>query len=165
MEAKRVIVIGSGIDLNGRKLGEAIDRGEFGKVVRVNKFYGDPIDVGTVTDVLFSFNTKFWRPECGKFKHFINVVMLDRGAFRYDVVRKYGIAKGKRASTGLCAVDYYVRNGYDVTVIGYGFRDSKLVTPHKTYTDGTPDNIVVIDFDYENECLKRLAEEGKITLL
>lgn len=58
---KNCIIIGSGSDLTGRKLGKLIDSGEFGKVFRVNKFYGNKDDVGTRTDYVVTLSGTVWK--------------------------------------------------------------------------------------------------------
>lgn len=48
-----MLIIGSGCDLKGRKLKRFIDEYD-GVVIRCNKLYGDPADIGTRTDIFFT---------------------------------------------------------------------------------------------------------------
>lgn len=50
----RVLVVGSGSDLDGRKLGREIDGGRWDVIARVNKHYGSREDVGERTDVILT---------------------------------------------------------------------------------------------------------------
>lgn len=54
IHGKNVLIIGSGADLDGRKLGKEIDLGKWDVVIRCNKLYGSREDTGTRTDVLFT---------------------------------------------------------------------------------------------------------------
>lgn len=54
LSGKNVLVIGSGADNDGRKLGKDIDLGKWDVVIRCNKLYGAREDTGTRTDVLFT---------------------------------------------------------------------------------------------------------------
>lgn len=58
---KKILLIGSGEDLNGRNLGERIsaENCEWDIIARVNKHYGDIKDVGVRTDIFFCANKKF----------------------------------------------------------------------------------------------------------
>lgn len=58
--SKQCIIIGSGSDINNRKLGNKIDSGHFGKIFRVNKLYGKIEDVGTNTDYVTTFSNDIW---------------------------------------------------------------------------------------------------------
>lgn len=63
---KDCIIIGSGSDLNGRKLGAKIDNGDFGKVFRINRFYGDKQDVGSHTDYVVTLSGTVWKESAEK---------------------------------------------------------------------------------------------------
>lgn len=54
INGKHVLVIGSGADNDGRKMGKEIDLGKWDVVIRCNKLYGAREDTGTRTDVLFT---------------------------------------------------------------------------------------------------------------
>lgn len=75
-EKEKCILIGSGLDLDGRNLGAQIDAGFFGKVFRVNKLYGRSQDVGVRVDGFFSFGAG----------HFLDVKALQE----YGRVFPYG---------------------------------------------------------------------------
>jgi len=52
---KTVLIIGSGADIDGRRLKYLIDNtNRFDIVARVNKHYGNELDTGTRTDVIFT---------------------------------------------------------------------------------------------------------------
>lgn len=54
LAGKNILVIGSGSDLDGRKMKELIDGDTYDVIARVNKYYGSPDDVGTRTDYIFT---------------------------------------------------------------------------------------------------------------
>lgn len=51
---KRILIVGSSYDMNGKRLGKAIDSGNWDIVIRLNKRYGSPLDNGTKTDLFFT---------------------------------------------------------------------------------------------------------------
>lgn len=173
-ERERCIVIGSGLDLAGRKLGARIDSGSFGKVFRVNKLYGSLQDVGIRTDGFFSFGLEhFWDKRtlewydkvlpCGELSYTptnsVNTPLCK------EIMEKYPPFKMK-PSTGFHAIYMLISRGYLPTVIGFGFKDGKRQHEKKFYCDGTYDyGEDGHDFEHENQLLQQFAEEGRIVLL
>lgn len=166
---KKCIVIGSGSDIVGRGLGSRIDAGEFGEVCRITRHYGEDIDVGTKTDKLFSFQRLFWRNDCVRrwgeerpYGEFINPFSLEK-----EVGRVAQIAgKLEHPSTGFWAIFWLIHNGYFPTLIGYGFKDGKLVNKYKTYPNGMQEREMKWhNFMRENDCLYRMHFNGKLRLL
>lgn len=55
IKGKTVLIIGSGADIDGRRLKNLIDNtNRFDIVARVNKHYGNELDTGKRTDVIFT---------------------------------------------------------------------------------------------------------------
>lgn len=54
LHGKNILIIGSGADIAGRRMGRDIDAGKWDIVIRLNKHYGDAVDVGTRTDIWFT---------------------------------------------------------------------------------------------------------------
>lgn len=171
MSKKPFLLIGSGSDIVGRGLAERINAGEFGPVGRVNRLYGDIADVGTRTDILFSYkHDLFWKHDFEKrgeeplpYDGYVNPHCYDNGMLE---VRCRAHSKVQHPSTGLLAIYYLIENGYFPTIIGYGFRDGVLVNPIKTYPDGRQEKVASYhSFKWENKDLVKLQEEGLIRLL
>lgn len=171
---KPCIIIGSGSDLNGRKLGAAIDAGEFGEVVRVNKFYGELADVGVRTDWVFTLAREFFLTSCvRRFGHPLKVgrMVETRVSRRNMAPRLFRAAlidwlDLKSPSAGIEAVFGMVGRGYLPTLIGYGFKGGAVVNRVKTYCDGRKDTRMYGEHDYdrENEMLLKLAARGLVRL-
>lgn len=53
IQGKDILIIGSGVDIVGRRLARFVDTWP-GVVVRCNKAYGDPLDIGRRTDLYFT---------------------------------------------------------------------------------------------------------------
>ena len=55
LKNKKVLIIGSGIDLSGRKMASIIDKSnKYDVIIRLNKLYGSREDTGSRTDILFT---------------------------------------------------------------------------------------------------------------
>ncbi len=167
LKGKKVLLIGSGADLDGRKMQSEIDTGTtYDFIARVNKPYGAIEDVGTKTDVILvrkaSWFRFFWRDfmmnrqrmsEAERAaKPVLDVVFNEGVNCRHD----YGFFAAHhlgffRLSTGLLAAKWLKEQGADVTAIGYGWSEGAFV-PVKTYTqtkqeDANPN----YDWKRENE--------------
>lgn len=74
---KSCIIIGSNCSVDGKRLGAAIDRGKYGKVIRLNRRYGISYDVGTKTD-------EYWT----RYKDWIGSITPAVQGMRYVVVNE-----------------------------------------------------------------------------
>lgn len=167
---KKCIIVGSGYDLTGRGLGERIDAGEFGDVIRISRRYGETEDVGVRTDVMFTFMKELWDRWCvrqlgmeqplpyGKL-----VVMRDLPeALKHDVRLR---VRPSAPTTGFYAVYWALENGYKPTIIGFGFVNGVKERNEKVYTNGFVDESKKHNFALEDKYLKKLRREGKIEII
>lgn len=132
----RVLVIGSGQDIDGRELGETIDKSDkWDYIVRINKTYGLPEDVGRRTDI---FITR-WSSWCSEGNIFVGpdvlakckkVIILNQNVGyskteREMIIKELGL---EHVSAGVQAVAWLLNRGCkDITLIGFGFRDGKFM--------------------------------------
>ncbi len=159
---KSCIVIGGGIDTVGRRLGERIDSGAFGVVVRVNKPYGDAVDVGVRTDVLVtrwqSWIERFFPglPPCCRV-----VINEHLGISPVEIASASAEIGWGSVSAGLLACQWALNRGArKVFCIGFGYRLGKGWVARKTYPDGVKDQNPHYKWDRENRWL-----ENNVTLL
>lgn len=132
LNGKHVLVIGSGRDLDGRKLGNAIDSGKWDTVVRVNKLYGGPEDVGTRTDIIVTRWTSWLKDHKDWFSDDVQrdakgiIVLNEFKGYTKDEYRALCDSLDHcMASGGIQAVSYCLNRGAKVDVIGFGFKDGK----------------------------------------
>lgn len=160
---KKCIVIGSGADVAGRGLGSRIDAGEFGLVLRVNKPYGVPEDVGSRIDVLVTR----WQPWIQKYFPGPTlgcqwVVLNEHLGISADEMRAAAMEIGHpHASAGLLACMWALNRGArQVFAIGFGYRRGQGWPGQKMYPDGTLDPNPNYNWPAENRWL-----ENSVTLL
>lgn len=141
---KTMLIVGSGRDLDGRGLGELIDSDTYDVVVRVNKHYGDPKDVGNRTDVIITrwngwLDNEDWfgREEQEQAKE---IVVLNQhigvSATEYEwVCRQVGHGA---ISAGCQAVAWGLLRGVArIDAIGFGRKDGRP-SEAKQYSGATP---------------------------
>ncbi len=160
LDGKRVLLIGSGADLDGRHMQAEIDSGTtYDLIARVNKPYGYQEDVGTKTDLILVRKAVwlkvFWQRFIREHPQAVAEVVFNEGLncrrdYGWFAARELGFA---RLSTGLLAAKWLKEQGADVTAIGYGWREGAFL-PVKTYTqtkqeDANPN----YDWTRENEWL------------
>ncbi|MBQ4635153.1 MAG: glycosyltransferase family 29 protein [Akkermansia sp.] len=153
LKNRKVLLIGSGKDLVGRKLGKRIDAGEWDVVVRCNHYYGDAEDVGTRTDLAVVRENKFEKtfideaPVCP-----VRVLCTNQGSnFPQDLLAFAAREVGHHeASIGIIAALWLLKCGAKLSVIGVGhFPDGHWIK-NKTYPDGTVDSAGFCDWEKEN---------------
>ena len=154
----KVLLIGSGADLVGRKLGKRIDAGEWDVVVRCNHYYGAAEDVGTRTDLAVVRENKFEKtfideaPVCP-----VRVLCTNQGVnFPKELLMRAAQEVGHReASIGIIAALWLLKCGAKLSVMGIGhFPDGHWIK-QKTYPDGTVDNAGFCDWAKENAWWQR----------
>lgn len=173
LKGKKVLLIGSGKDLDGRKMGTIIDNSDaYDLVCRVNKGYGLVEDTGTRTDVIFirysqwipKFFSGIYLKNCKK-----RVVFFDGDPKMREFVEETKKETGlETVSTGLLAARWLICNGADVTIIGYGYKNGSF-PKQKAYTvngviketSGVNDNTTTYDWEAENNWLL----QAKVTLI
>ncbi|MBQ5664261.1 MAG: glycosyltransferase family 29 protein [Akkermansia sp.] len=150
---KKVLVIGSGKDIVGRGLGKRIDAGEWDVVVRCNHFYGDPVDVGTRTDLAVVREARFEKDFFNEApKAPVRVLTTNDGTnFPKHLLQQAAQEVGHReASIGIIAARWLLNCGARLSVIGIGhFPDGTWIS-QKTYPDGTVDTAGFCDWNKEN---------------
>lgn len=169
IKGKKVLLIGSSKDIDGRAMGAVIDGKSYDIVARVNKPYGTTADVGTRTDIIFvrrrEWATYFWpRPRAEaeqqpRIVAFRDGVGCPRG---YDDLTHAELAlPAQKTSTGLCAAKWLLEQGAkSVTVIGFGYSAGAFQS-EKTYAKtGEVDTNPKFNWAAENEWLR-----GHVTLL
>ena len=162
---KRILIIGSGIDLSGRKMGKDIDDGRWDVVIRLNKYYGMEIDIGHRTDIVFTRWSR-WLEE-DKFKFFPRHIIEE--AKEIIIMNQYlGVAQSEveitkqeigveSVSIGAMAVAYCLHRGArEVNLIGYGFNGyefskEKRYSENSGYYRGYKDNNPAYNWDKERQ--------------
>lgn len=174
---KRVLLIGSGWDIAGRRMGKEIDYGKRWDIVaRVNRVYGDPQDVGSRTDIFFT-RWRSWLgnitpdlpdPEYIFINEEIGITRNEYNAIRNEVGTEH-------VSAGTIACAWLLNRGAIVDAVGFGydkFTDSfypkayaKRYKEHKKVTEsgGTLVNDKNEAYDFKRENLWILTND--ITLL
>lgn len=155
LKGKKVLLIGSGNDIDGRAMQNIIDNSnEYDIIARVNKPYGFIKDIGLKTDIIFMRHS-YWRNRF--WPHFRNnypPIVAFRGGINCSIEYDKAISKRynlKLASTGLCAIHWLVEEAKvdNVAVIGFGYKDGGFIE-NKTYT-GTSIQDPNKNFDWHKE--------------
>lgn len=168
-----VIIVGSSFLADGKRLGRDIDERKYGKIVRLNRQYGDPMDTGTQTDV-------WWT----RWQSWIGGITPYSDTARYFVVNEHrGISEDEMGvcaseighqwvSIGTLACWYYVMHGYHVYYIGCGYDTYTGTWPKKRYGKVKPNGLCDgrhqdenTHYDWEKENKWLMANRKFITLL
>lgn len=150
---KKVLLIGSGKDLVGRKLGQRIDSGEWDVVVRLNHYYGDPEDVGTRTDLAIVREAIFENDFIDEAPVCPSRVLSTNDGFNFpkSILDQAASSSGQTdASIGIIAACWLLNYGANITAIGIGHYPDGTWIEHKTYPDGTKDTGNHYDWNKEN---------------
>lgn len=155
MKKNSVLLIGSGLDLNGRRLGSSIDRGRFGLVARCNFLYGNPADSGHRTDFLFT-RWAAWLdkiPPALRFsvKHCI-ILNEKKGISEAEYKQTLEEVGQEHVSCGTLAAAWLLRRGFRVSAIGVGFSGGAFLK-EKRYPDGKKDDNTHYNWAAENRWL------------
>lgn len=140
---KKILVIGSGSDLDGRRMHDEIESNKYDIVARVNKLYGANEDVGTRTDVIFT-RWYSWLDNLQWFNKDVQdnakqIVILNQHVGYSQTEYQWLCAKmgTTSASAGAQAIDFFLNRGAAcVDVIGFGCKEGKF-NPDKIYTQGS----------------------------
>lgn len=160
---KKCIIIGSGADVVGRRMGTAIDAARFGRVVRVNKPYGAAIDVGGRMDVLVTrwqswVQRYFPGPTIGCEMVFLN----EHIGFSQEEHRAAceEVGWGNVSAGTLAAIWALNRGAVQVFALGFGYHPDRGWPAEKRYPDRTLDTNPHYNWAAENRWL-----ENNVTLL
>lgn len=161
LKNKRVLIIGSGDDVNGRHLGRVIDAGRrWDFIVRVNKYYGEKSDVGSRMDALVTryaawVQKYFPGPVIGCPKVFLNEFF---GFSQQEYQTTLAEINHPNASAGLLACVWALNRGaHSVTVLGFGHHPPTGWSPEKKYPDGTIDQNPHYNWPAEHRWLENNA--------
>lgn len=170
LEGKRVLLIGSGADLNGRGLNERISAQacEWDAIARINHHFGDVADVGKRMDICFVGHREWatwYFGTCSRRESFKIVAFHDgcgcERFYRDKVAQELNM--GERVSSGLAAVHWLLAHGAQVDIIGFNAPGGEIdPTGMKTYADGTVDENPRFDWTAEILWIK---EQPGVTLL
>lgn len=164
----KVLVIGSGQDLDGRGMKDIIEGDTYDFVCKLNKSYGAIEDVGTRCDILFTR----WYSWISEGQDFIEKEILDKckqviilnqhcGYSQTEqVMISYEIG-AEHISAGPQAVHWLLNRGcrhIDLIGFGYkpgeGFMTEKIYAKNsKNYPDGMKDNNTIYDWAKERQWL------------
>lgn len=164
LTGKKVLLIGSGADLNGRAMQERISAQdcEWDAIARINRFFGEPADVGQRMDICFVAKREwanwYFYGTC-KREPFLIVAFrdgcaCDRG-YREKTAQELNL--GEVVSSGLCAVHWLLAHGAKVDIIGFN-APGGVWSGHKVYADGRVDENKRFDWAAELAWIK--AQDG-----
>ena len=173
---KTVLIIGSGADIDGRRLQRTIDGKRFDIVCRVNKHYGVEKDTGKRTDVIVTR----WLQWVKDGSNFFDADELKNAKATIILNQNVGFSETEQAilcselqvekvSAGLQAVSYFLNRGARVIyLLGFGmtkegFMNEKKYCKHSiNYNDGMKDTNKFYDWNKEKIWLK---QQSKIRFL
>lgn len=164
----KVLVIGSGQDIDGRGLKDEIDNSErWDYVLRLNKLYGNTEDVGTRCDI-FVTRWSQWISEGSQFidqetlRKCLKVIILNQHV-NYSKTERLLISKElclEHVSAGPQAVHYLLNRGCrHIDLVGFGYKDGKFMEEKiycnnsKNYPDGMKDENPLYDWKAERQWL------------
>lgn len=177
IKGKTVLIIGSGADIDGRRLAKQIDNtNRFDIVARVNKHYGNEIDTGKRTDVIVTRWLQWVKDGINFFtneeiENAKQVIILNQhvGFSQTEnqiVCNELGVEK---VSAGIQAVSYFLNRGAKtIYLLGFGmtkegFMNEKKYCKHSiNYKDGMKDTNQFYDWNKEKTWLK---QQSKIIFL
>lgn len=153
---KHVLIVGSGIDLTGRRLQHKIDHTQrWDLIARLNRPYGERQDTGHRTDIIFTRWQKWveWWPSTMLYSSKELIIVNEQGGITLPEMQQICQEIGHdHASIGLIAAAYCLNRGATVDVIGYGWLNGTWV-PSKRYT-GKLDKNPAYNWDKEHTWLQ-----------
>jgi len=158
LSGRPVLLIGSGADLDGRKLGAAIDAGNYGAVARVNRPYGAAADAGSRADIVFVRRRLWlnWHFRRSALAPGARIIAFREGVgcppgYESEVAARLGLP---RCSTGLLAAQWLLDAGAKVSAIGFGCKDGVFAESKRYAVTGAADANAAYDWATENAWLK-----------
>lgn len=132
LKDKTVLIIGSGQDIDGRRMKNIIDGNRFDIVARVNKMYGNEQDIGTRTDFIFTR----WQQWVKKGMNFFTDEVLTKAKKTIILNQHVGYSESEKnellvevghenVSAGVQSIHYFLnRDVRKIYLIGFGhFQD------------------------------------------
>lgn len=169
---KRVLIIGSGIDIDGRRLQRTIDGNRFDIVCRVNKHYGEEKDAGTRTDCIVTRWAQWYQGGQDFFPQELidgakQIVVLNQHCGFSEteqqiIASEIGVEK---ASAGVQAVAYFLNRGArEIWLLGFGYyqdgfhNGKRYCKNSKNYPAGMQDKNPFYDWNKERAFLLQQAQ-------
>lgn len=161
LRGRDLLVVGSGIDLVGRRLGARIDRGDFGLVARVNKPYGEPLDAGRRMDLLVTR----WSSWLGRFfpgwGYTGPVLVLNEHKGMSEAEHRAACLEvgWQHVSAGVLACMWALNRGARrVRVVGFGYDPLRGWAADKRYPDREKDGNPLYHWKQEQRWLAQNVE-------
>lgn len=171
LKGKRILIIGSGLDIDGRRLKKKIESDFFDFVARVNKHYGREIDSGTRTDFIFTRWLQWSKKEFSFFsENELNeakaIIILNQhiGYSETELSILLNELKHNKVSAGLQAIHYFLNRGVkEVWLLGFGkysdgFKEKRYCSNSFNFKKGHFDNNPAYDWNKEKEWLKNQSK-------
>ena len=176
LKDKTVLIIGSGQDIDGRRMKNIIDGNHFDIVARVNKMYGNEQDIGTRTDFIFTR----WQQWIKKGMNFFTDETLKQAKKIIVLNQHVGYSESEKnellfevghpaVSAGIQTIHYFLnRDVKKVCLIGFGhFQDGfknekKYCKNSHNYPNGMIDKNPHYDWSKEQHWMKN---QSKIVFL
>lgn len=141
LQGKKILVIGSGSDLDDRKMGSIIDGDTYDIVARVNKHYGSKEDVGNRTDFIFTrwyswLDSHEWFNEEEQANAKQIIILNQHVGYSRTEYEWLCLKVGhEHVSAGAQVIDYFLNRGVkNIDVIGFGCKNGKFKRD-KVYTN------------------------------
>lgn len=140
---KHILIIGSGEDLDSRRMMDEIDKSDkWDLVVRINKMYGRPECVGTRTDIIVTRWHQWVKPGSRFFQQETveqaqKIVILNQ-SIEFSETEKLLLSQEigvKHVSAGPQAIAYFLNRGCEkIDLIGFGYLKGQFMQT-KRYCD------------------------------
>ena len=176
IKGKRILIIGSGADNDGRRMQEQIDSDYYHYIIRVNKHYGKPEDTGSRTDIIFtrwlqwvSNGQKFFTDEDLAQAKKVVIINQHLGISQAEIEQGKIEVCHDKVSAGIYAALWCINRGASqIDLIGYG-KFSDGFREHKKYCQNShnyPDRMIDTNPLYNWQKEQRwLLAQPEITLL
>ena len=145
LKGKRILIIGSGEDLDSRRMKDEIDNSDrWDLVVRINKMYGREECVGRRTDVIVTR----WAQWVGVGNKFFDKDVVDAAKRVVILNQSIGYSESEKSiiaseigvdkvSAGPQAVAYFINRGVEhIDLIGFGYLNGEFMK-QKRYADNS----------------------------
>lgn len=176
IKGKRILIIGSGADNDGRRMQDKIDGDYYHYIIRINKHYGKPEDTGSRTDIIFtrwlqwvSNGQKFFTDDDLAQAKKVVIINQHLGISQAEIEQGKIEVCHDKVSAGIYAALWCINRGADkIDLIGYGkfsdgFREHKRYCQNSyNYPDRMQDTNTYYDWHKEQ---RWLLAQPQITLL
>ncbi len=171
LSGKRVLIIGSGADIDGRRLQKKIDSDFFDYVARINKHYGVEKDTGTRTDFIFTRWHQWVKKGMNFFseneiENALEVIILNQHIGYSETEKQILLSEinHPNASAGLQAIHYFLNRGAkEIWLLGFGkysdgFKEKRYCENAFNFKKGEKDNNPAYDWNKERIWLENQSK-------